>query len=271
MLNAAQAGEFDVLVVRDETRLGGDMHRTGLLLQDLVDVGCRVFYYYSGEEVRLDTVTARFLVTVKNFASELEREKTSQRTHENLKQKAAQGRVVGGKCFGYDNTRVTDGPRPFVKYTVNTAQAEIVRLIFSMYADGRGLRAVVHELNTRGIASPRSGKRGTGSWSPSAVHSMLRNERYLGKVIWNRENEGVYKGGTKVREPRPESEWVKVEFPELRIISDQLWAETKARFRAKQTMGRRTATGPLPRYLLTGFSRCSKCGGPIQVIGVSVR
>jgi site-specific DNA recombinase len=198
----------------------------------------------------------------------MEREKTSQRTHENLKKKAEEGLVVGGKCFGFDNTRVEGAGRStVVQYTVNPEQAEIVRMIFEKYASGDGLRAIVHDLNSRGIPSPRSGKRGTGSWSPSAIHSMLRNERYLGKIIWNRENEGVYRGGTKLREPRPESEWVIVERPDLRIISDELWKATAARFRAKQTMGRKTATGPLPRYLLTGFSRCTKCGGPIQVIG----
>src|SRR5689334_35837 len=37
MLNAAESGAFDAIVIRDESRLGGDMHRVGLVLQDLIE------------------------------------------------------------------------------------------------------------------------------------------------------------------------------------------------------------------------------------------
>ena len=37
MLNAASAKQVDVVVTRDETRIGGDMIRTGLVVQDLLD------------------------------------------------------------------------------------------------------------------------------------------------------------------------------------------------------------------------------------------
>lgn len=54
LLNAAEAKAFDVVVTRDETRLGGDMVRTCLLIQDLLDAGTQLFYYFSGERVLLD-------------------------------------------------------------------------------------------------------------------------------------------------------------------------------------------------------------------------
>ena len=267
MLNAATDKAFDVLVVRDETRLGGDMVRTTLLLQDLTDAGCRIFYYYSGEEVLLNDATARFMVAARNFSSELEREKISQRTHENLLSKARKGLVAGGRCYGYSNVPNMSGDiRVSVDYAIDPAEAEVVREIFRRYADGDGLRTIVHALNARGIPSPRAGKRGTGTWSPSAMRDMLKNERYVGGVIWNRENEGVYRGGTKLREDRPEAEWITVERPELRIVDDGIWRGAQLRFRAKKQMGRRTSTGPVPRYLLSGFSRCAVCGGPMQVI-----
>ncbi|TKD03460.1 recombinase family protein [Polyangium fumosum] len=54
LLNAAKAGEFDAVVVRDESRLGGDTFRSGLVIQDILESGVRLFYYYTGEEVTLD-------------------------------------------------------------------------------------------------------------------------------------------------------------------------------------------------------------------------
>jgi site-specific DNA recombinase len=96
MLVAAEAKAFDVVVTRDETRLGGDTNRTCLLIQDLLDADVRLYYHYTDEEVRLDNAVAKFLVTARNFASELEREKISQRTHEHLRSKARAGFVAGG-------------------------------------------------------------------------------------------------------------------------------------------------------------------------------
>jgi DNA invertase Pin-like site-specific DNA recombinase len=37
MLNAADRGDFDVIVLRDVDRLGGDTHRNGVMLSDLLE------------------------------------------------------------------------------------------------------------------------------------------------------------------------------------------------------------------------------------------
>src|SRR5690348_1551195 len=49
LLNALKSGEFDAIVMRDDTRLGGDMHRTGLVVQDIVDAGKRLFCYFEDQ------------------------------------------------------------------------------------------------------------------------------------------------------------------------------------------------------------------------------
>jgi DNA invertase Pin-like site-specific DNA recombinase len=109
MLNAAERGEFDVVVVRDETRLGGDVIRTGLLIQDILDADVALYYYFTDERVFLNDATAKFMVSARNFAAELEREKISQRTREHLLTKARRGLNAGGKCYGYDNVEVMNG------------------------------------------------------------------------------------------------------------------------------------------------------------------
>jgi DNA invertase Pin-like site-specific DNA recombinase len=88
MLNAAKDGEFQAVVVRDEARLGGDITRTGLLIQDLLETGCELYYYFTDERVTLDGAVDKFMVAARNFATELEREKISQRTREHLMVKA---------------------------------------------------------------------------------------------------------------------------------------------------------------------------------------
>lgn len=266
LLVRARAGEFDVVVVRDESRIGGDTFRSGIVLQEILDSDLRLFYYFTNEEVVLDNAMNKFLVAARSFAAELEREKTAQRTREHLLLKAQRGLNVGGRVYGYDNIEIRDGTRRLrVEYRIDTTQAETIREIFERYAAGEGVRALAKDLNAREIPSPRAGGRGTGSWSPSVIGEIVRRERYRGQLVWGAEGK-AYKGGTRIRVEHPECDWVRVQVDDLRIVPEHLWEGVRARIARNQKFrGQRSATGPRPRYLLTGFARCSECGGPIQV------
>jgi len=265
LLNAAKDKQFDAVVVRDESRLGGDTFRSGLVIQDLLESGVKLVYYYSDEFVTLDGAVDKFMVAARSFAAELEREKTSQRTHEHLLTKARRGLVVGGRVFGYDNVEVKNGERRVhVEYKINEEQAGVVREIFERYADGQGLRTIAKDLNMRKVAPPRAGKRGTGSWSTSVLWAMLRRERYRGILVWNT-REKTYRGGTKVRIVRDASEWITAKAPELKIIDDDLWFRAQAKTQRVTNSQGKKARGRPHRHLLSGFARCGECGGPLTV------
>ncbi len=266
LINASENHEFEVVVARDESRIGGDIHRTGLIISNLLDSGVKLFYYFTDEEVQLNNATAKFMMAVKNFASELEREKTSQRTFEHLEAKARKGLVVGGRCYGYDNREVREGDRRIrVEYVINDAQAEVIREIFARYGNGDGLRTIAKVLNSRRVPSPRAGKKGTGSWSLSVIRSMLRNERYIGIIVWG-QRQKMYKGGTKVRVPRETCDWIRVEAPHLRIVSDAIWRAAHSRMpQSERRNGKGKVSGRKPKYMLSQLARCATCGGPIKV------
>ncbi len=269
MLTAAKAGKFDMLVVRDETRLGGDTFRTGVILQDLIDAGVRVLYYATGEEVTFDDPTSKVIVAVRSFASELERLKTSQRTFEHLETKARRGFNVGGRCFGYDSAEVHEGDRRVhVDYKINPAEAKVIVDIYEQYIAGSGLRTIVKGLNERRIPSPKAGKRGRGFWSVGAVWEMLRRERYRGTLIWGH-REKAYRSGTKVRIVRAEEKRTFAERPDLRIVSEELWQAAQARIakNQRQNIGKRAPEGRPPKYMLSGLARCGVCGGSMKVLG----
>src|SRR6185436_14601311 len=101
----------------------------------------------------------------------------------------------------------------------------------------------------------------------SAVWSMLRRERYRGILLWNT-REKTYKGGTKVRVPRDQNEWIRVAAPTLRIVDDELWFAAHAQMRPTiETIekGKKKGGGRPPKHLLSGFARCAECGGPLAV------
>ncbi|MBI2375132.1 MAG: recombinase family protein [Deltaproteobacteria bacterium] len=266
MITAAEARRFDALVVRDESRLGGDTARTTIIMSDLIDCGVRLFHYSTDEEIVIENAVDRFIVTARNFAAEVEREKIASRTREHHKSKARRGLNTGGKLYGYDNHEVKQGERrTHVEYVLNENEAAVVRELFERFAAGEGYRPIARSLNDRRIPSPRAGGRGTGSWAPSVIRAMLANEMYRGVRIWGRFEKG-YRKGTKVRLRRPDSEWVRVEKPELRIVSDELWdAVVRRRQAARRLYGRGgPSNGKTPR-MLSGLAKCGLCGGPMHV------
>ncbi len=268
LLAGAGRGDFNAVITRDESRLGGEQNRTGIVVQDILDYDVRLFYYYKDEEVTIDGALSKFVMSVRAFAAELEREKTAQRTHEHLQLKARRGLNVGGRCYGYDNYEILgeDGKRSHVEYRINEEQAEVLREIFRMYASGMGLRGIAKQLNDQGVKSPTVKKRGSGTWSPSCIREMLRRERYCGVLIWGRESK-EYRHGTRVRVKRPECEWERADDPALRIIPEELWDSVQSRIAKTQRFtGRKGPAGPNAKYLLSGLSKCGECGGPIQVV-----
>jgi site-specific DNA recombinase len=261
LLNALASGEFDAIVLRDDSRLGGDMHRTGLVVQDMVESGKRLFCYFEGNEITLDGATDKIMMALRGFAAELEREKIAGRTREHLETKARKGYVTGGKCYGYDNERLAD----HVEHRINEAEAAIVREIFEAKAAGDGYKTITKRLNSRGVPSPSAGKRGTGSWAPTMVREILLRERYIGWIQWGKAAK-TYRGGTKVRLESAAEDRIRAERPELRIVPQELWEQVQATMRTRSDTWKAGAVGPKPRHLLAGLARCTECGGPMKAV-----
>ena len=276
LLNTLHANApFDVLVVSELSRLGREQLETGYALKQLSQAGVRVWSYLEDHEVLLDTPTDKFLMSAVSFAAEIEREKARQRTYDAMQRKAKAGHVTGGAVFGYRNRVVMgpDGQRSHVEREIDEAQAAVVRRIFELCVKGHGKVAIAKQLNAERAVAPRPQQGRPHAWAPSSVRSVLYRELYRGEIVWNRTKKRD-SWGVKRQQPRPESEWLRVSVPTLRIVSDDLWAVAHARLAATRQTYLRTQGGRLwgrppsglaGKYLLTGLARCGVCGGGLEV------
>jgi len=57
---------------------------------------------------------------------------------------------------------------------------------------------------------------------------------YRGVIVWN-QREKTYRKGTKVRIQRDANDWIRVDVPELRIVSDDLWFGVQRRIKTNLT------------------------------------
>jgi site-specific DNA recombinase len=221
----------------------------------------------------------KVMLSLTNFAAEMEREKARQRTYDAMLKKAKALHVTGGKVYGYENLEVfspgapPDGSpiRLHVVRQISEVQAGIVRRIFEMYAAGLGITRIAKALNAEHIPAPWHQRR-VGGWAPTAIREILHRELYRGVIVWNK-HQKVIRGGTKKRRQRPVSEWLRLDAPLLRIISDELWASVQARLthqasafariQSGQLLGKPSALDGHSPYLLTGFTTCTRCSGAI--------
>ncbi|MBX6386215.1 MAG: recombinase family protein [Microbispora sp.] len=168
---------------------------------------------------------------------------------------------------------------------IDPAQAAVVRRIFEQYAAGVSPRKIALALNAESIPGPRG-----GGWTPSAINGdrrkgtgVLNNELYVGRQIWNRRRwlKDPSTGKRLARANGAEAV-VGTEVPELRIVSDELWAAVKARQamldrQAASAAADRIQSGSAPapfwskqrpKYLFSGLMRCDECGGGFSKISL---
>jgi site-specific DNA recombinase len=290
--------EFNVIVMSEPSRLGRDMLRNAYHIGEILEAGVRIFYYLTNEEEKAETPEQKIMLTLKGYASEVERQKASQRSRDALERKAQKGHNAGGRVYGYDNVwTYPDGRRELAprgaknkpkeavtEYVINEQEADVVRRIYRAYAEGHGVKAIAFMLNgdPRGAvgakkhfdgATPPSPWKGTGSWAPSSVRAILHNPRYTGVIPYGKHKK-AYRKGTKIR--IKQSEHLTIPAPHLRIIPDALREEVKARHSAAAktyvrntngTLWGRPGMGAESKYLLTGLARCGCCTANIVVLG----
>ena len=266
---------FQVLVMSEESRLGREAIETAYSLKQIVLAGVRVFFYLEDRERTLDSPTDKIMLSLTAFADELEREKARQRTYDAMQRKARAGHVTGGACFGYRNLEVTgaDGRRSHVERAIEPNQADVIRRMFRLCAEGHGLKAIAKRLNDEGAPSPRAQRGRSQTWAPSSVREALNRPLYRGEIVWNQTRKRD-RWGQHHASNRPSGDWIRVPAPELRIVDDELWQAAHARLEAAraiylrgtngQAFGRPVLGNPSP-YLLTNLASCACCGGSLRV------
>jgi site-specific DNA recombinase len=271
LMSDAQHGRFDVVLAEALDRISRDQEDVAGVFKRLRFAGVTIMTLAEGDICELHvglkgTMNALFL---KDLAA---------KTHRGIRGQVEKGKYSGGNCYGYRVVKRLDpGGEPIRgEREIVPEEAEIIGRIFRDFAAGLSPRRIVNALNQYCIPGPDG-----GLWAESSLRGnrrlgtgILNNELYIGRMVWNRQRrmKNPHTGGRVLR-LNPQSEWIKVDVPELRIVDDDLWRAVKERqvalsnIYAKQVTASRNAIAKAlnathrPRTLLSGLLVCGRCGG----------
>ena len=246
MMQDAKAKKFDKVVVKDVSRFARNTVDLLQSVRELKSYGVQVDFLNNGEVMEGGS---EFILTILGAMAQQESANMSKRVKFGKDITAQKGRVPN-LVFGYDKM-------PNERYTlkINEEEAKIVKEIFESYVyKGMGTTKIAWELNDRGIRT----KKTKSKLVQTSIVRMLKNPIYTGRVT-NKKSE-VTDFITGTRKDLPEEEWIVVERPEMRIISDELFN------RAQEILAQRSNEFKLnnkrekTEYVFSTLIYCKHCG-----------
>lgn len=246
MMQDAKLKKFDKVVVKDVSRFARNTVDLLQSVRELKSYGVQVDFLNNGEVMEGGS---EFILTILGAMAQQESANMSKRVKFGKDITAQKGRVPN-LVFGYDKI-------PDERYTlkINEEEAKIVKEIFESYVyKGVGTTKIAWNLNDRGIRT----KKTKSKWVQTSIVRMLKNQIYTGRVT-NKKSE-VTDFITGTRKDLPEEEWVVVDRPEMRIISDELFNRAQALLEQRSNEFKLNNKREKTEYVFSTLIYCKHCG-----------
>lgn len=256
LMEAVSAGKYEAVLCMDMQRLGrGGMYDQGFILdtfkaaETLIVTPDRLYDLTK----ELDEEAAE----MQTFLSRSEYRMITKRLHRGTMQSVQNGAYMANAPFGYRKVRINKLP----SLEIVPEEAECVRQIFQLYAEGNGCTRIEQAVNAMGY----HGRRGS-RFNRNTIRLILDNPVYIGKIRWDRTNT-IKTGIGAERRKRvvynaPE-QWKIIDGHHPAIISQELWDAVQDRRKARYFyVDNHHVASPL-----AGLVHCSKCGHLMNMQG----
>lgn len=246
MMEDAKHKKFEKVVVKDVSRFARNTVDLLQSVRELKSYGVQVDFLNNGEVMEGGS---EFILTILGAMAQQESANMSKRVKFGKDITAKKGRVPN-LVFGYDKI-------PDERYTlkINEEEAKIVKEIFESYVyKGIGTTKIAWNLNDRGIRT----KKNKSKWVQTSIVRMLKNPIYTGRVT-NKKSE-VTDFITGTRKELPEEEWIVVERPEMRIISDELFNRAQELLEQRSNEFKLNNKREKTEYVFSTLIYCKHCG-----------
>lgn len=169
MIALARLNEVDLILVKSISRFARNTVDVLSLVRELRQIG--VIIYFEKENLYSDDPKIDFTLAILSSIAQEESRSISTNVKWSIEKRFKAGIVHIPKIYGY--IKMEDG-----SFVINETQAEVVKLIYSLFIEGYNINDIRKILEEKGIpATSRP------LWSYSSVRSILTNEKYTGNII----------------------------------------------------------------------------------------
>lgn len=260
MLEQIKNNEIQVVVVKDISRFSRDYIELGTYMEQIFPfMGIRFIaitdHYDSKDYI---SRTADMDIAFKSLLADFYCKDVSGKVKSSLETKRKQGKYSTGLTpFGY----AKDQENPY-KLVVVPEEAEIVRFIFQLSAEGNNLTQICKRLNDEGVMTPLEYKnlrkkqnrkelmRSTKFWQAGTVRTILMNESYIGNMVYEKTEQSAVGSGKKIVKPR--AEWKVFENHHVPIIDRDTFAIVQMNFGKRKIAERKSIEYPLKGKVFCG-------------------
>ena len=257
-----EVGKIEAIIVKDLSRLGRHRTQTALFIDYLREHDVRVL---SATE-NIDTFNENddLIIGFKGLVNDFYARDGSRRVRTGYRQKQKEG-IVTIPPFGYFKDKNTK------KVVVVEEAAETVRLIFSAYVGGSGMKAIARTLNEQRRKTPalmqmellnkrlpntQDGILKKYLWDATMVARILRDESYIGTLICHKSERN--KINKTFRFTDPEERFRHENYLPI-IVTREIWEQAQALLTERKEKNVRAGTNRgILRY--GGLLRCKDCG-----------
>jgi site-specific DNA recombinase len=272
-----ESKKIDVIVTEDASRITREFADSAVLFRDLAWLEVPLLGVADG--IDTSRKNAKLDYGIKSLMNDVYREDLRDKTKRGLDGRARAGFSTGGSLFGYRTRPVQPNGRLIGhEVVIDQAQAETVRRIFRMYAEGQSYESIARQLTSERVGTPRpNSHRRLKGWVPGTIRDFLSNESYIGNWSYgDREWRKPPGSNSRRYRNRPEEEVHRAHYADRIIIDQDLWDTvqerrrvTAARYGKGQKAGGAVSPGPRSHYVLSGLLTCGVCGGNMAVSGGS--
>ncbi len=268
MINDVEQGKIGIVIMKDMTRWGRDYLQVGNAMEIFRRNNVRFIAINNGIDSK-DQNTLEFAPFI-NIMSEWYARDISKKVKTGIKTKGANGKPVATEApYGY----IKD-PENKDYWIVDKEAAEVVKLIFRLFMEGKNRNQIAIHLKDKEILTPtfymKQQDRGTAksrtlneenryNWNKATLTRILKRQEYCGDVV-NFKTEKHYKD--KRNHYVDKSKWQIIENVHEPII-DRATFENVERMLKNAPVKRPNGDGKI--HPLSGLMYCKDCGTKMHI------
>lgn len=247
MLNLIEKGTIKAVYCIDQSRIERNSRVWNLFVAIMLSNKCE--YYPDGKIFDLNEPENLLLSGMMSLTNEFYASLTSRKVKLADALNAKEGKTHGMTAYGYKR-----GEKGY--YEINEDEAKVVRRIYNLSIEGKGVYTIAKILNDEGIPTRFNSYEGKIRIKDEYTGNVTTHDKKLvkwrGNVIHDIIRNPIYKGIRK---------WNDLEIKIAEIIDPDIWEKTNNNLETnKKNVGRKDEY----HYLLNGLMFCAHCGKELR-------